>query len=159
MLRLHHVDKVYFGGTVNENSLFRGFDLEVERGSFVSIVGSNGSGKTSLLNLICGTLAPDAGQITLDGQDITRWPEYRRARRISRVFQDPALGSCQNLTVFENLSLAARRTQSYNLRRGVTERDRARSANCSPASTWASSIALTRSPALCRAVSARPSPC
>lgn len=126
MLRLHHVDKVYFGGTVNENSLFRGFDLEVEKGSFVSIVGSNGSGKTSLLNLICGTLAPDAGHITLDGQDITRWPEYRRARRISRVFQDPALGSCQNLTVFENLSLAARRTQSYNLRRGVTERDRAR---------------------------------
>ena len=125
MLRLQHVDKVYLGGTVNENVLFRGFDLEVPEGQFVSIIGSNGSGKTSLLNLICGSLAVDGGQIHLRGDEITRQPEYRRARRIGRVFQDPGRGSCASLTVLENMALAAGRRQRYNLRRAVREDERA----------------------------------
>ena len=98
MLELKDITKVYSPGTVNENTLFRHFDLTIPTGQFVSVVGSNGSGKTSLLNLICGTIQPDAGQIVMDGRDITHLKEYKRYRNIGRVYQNPSMGACGGMT-------------------------------------------------------------
>lgn len=106
MIELSHIDLTFGRGTVNAAPLFRNFRFFVEKGQFVSVVGSNGSGKTTLLNLICGSLRPDAGVITLDDVDITKMPEFERMKRIGRVFQDPMKGTCGNLTILENLSLA-----------------------------------------------------
>lgn len=89
MLSLNNIQKVFNVGTVDENKLFCDFSLSVEDGEFVAIVGSNGSGKTTLLNMICGTSRPDSGSIVFNGSDITSLPEYKRARRIGRVLQDP----------------------------------------------------------------------
>ena len=119
LVELEHIDLVYSPGTVNENCLFTDFNFRVDKGEFVSVVGSNGSGKTSMLNLICGTLAPQAGRILLEGEDITKMPEFKRARRIGRVFQNPAAGTCPQLTILENLSLAAGKGGRYGLSRGV----------------------------------------
>lgn len=122
MLRLCQIQKTFNRGTPDEIALFRGFDLTVEDGSFVSIVGSNGSGKSTLLNLICGTLPLDGGTVELSGQAIEGLPEYKRARHIGRVYQDPAKGTCGSMTILENLSIAANKTGRYNLRRGVDKR-------------------------------------
>lgn len=119
MLQLQHVNKIYFGGTVNEHSLFRDFSLEVDEGEFVSIIGSNGSGKTSMLNMICGTIHLDHGKILLNERDITHLPEHRRQRYIARVFQDPARGTAADLTILENLSIAANKHRHFNLMPGI----------------------------------------
>ena len=119
MVRLAGIDKAFYKGTVNERPVFSGFDLTVPRGQFVSIIGSNGSGKTTLLNLLCGTVAPDAGAMEVAGKDIGRLKDFERARRIGRVFQDPAKGACPNLTLLENLSLADRKGRRFGLTRGV----------------------------------------
>lgn len=115
MLELQQIDKTFHRGTVNESCLFRGFSFSVPVGQFVSVVGSNGSGKTTMLNIIGGSMPIDAGKILLDGQDITHMPEYRRARRIGRVFQDPARGTVPQLTVEENLALAKNKGKPYRL--------------------------------------------
>ena len=97
MLELQHIHKYYNPGTVNEMCLFEDFNLSIKKGQFVSVVGSNGSGKTSMLNIVCGSITPDSGKILIEGQDITKEKEYRRLRRIGRVYQNPAMGTCPNM--------------------------------------------------------------
>lgn len=121
MLSLSGIHKYYNPGTINEMCMFSNFNLTIQAGEFISIIGSNGSGKTSLLNIICGSIPVDEGKIILDGLDITQMPEYLRHRKIGRVFQNPALGSCPNLTILENLSLADNKGKSYNLRSGTNK--------------------------------------
>ena len=121
MLSLSGIHKYYNPGTINEMCMFSNFSLTIQAGEFISIIGSNGSGKTSLLNIICGSIPVDEGKIVLDGVDITQMPEYLRHRKIGRVFQNPALGSCPNLTILENLSLADNKGKSYNLRSGTNK--------------------------------------
>lgn len=119
MLRLDNINKVFNAGTVDENRLFDNFSLEVAEGEFVSIVGSNGSGKTTLLNVVCGTLRPDSGSVVFNGTDITSVPEYKRARRIGRVLQDPKMGTCASLSILENMALAENKNKRYSLGRAV----------------------------------------
>lgn len=121
MIRFEQIGKVFHAGTPDEAVLFDHFDLTVNDGAFVSIVGSNGSGKTTLLNLVCGSLQPDAGRIWLGDTDITDEPEYRRARRIGRVFQDPQMGTCGELTILENMALADNKGRPYSLGRAVNK--------------------------------------
>ncbi len=119
MLELKHIEKFYNAGTVNEMCLFEDFNLSIADGQFVSVVGSNGSGKTSMLNIICGSIPLDRGRILIGGQDITKMPEHRRQRRIGRVYQNPAMGTCPSMTILENMSLADNKGKPFNLRPGT----------------------------------------
>lgn len=119
MLELSHIQKYYNPGSVNEMCLFQDFCMNIGEGEFVSVVGSNGSGKTSMLNLICGSIDADAGKIMVNGADITDKREYLRHKKIGRVYQDPAAGTCPGMTVLENLSIADRKNLGYGLGRCV----------------------------------------
>ena len=119
MLELKGIHKYYNPGTVNEMCLFQNFDLTVEDGEFVSVVGSNGSGKTSMLNIICGSIPVEAGRIYINGTDITKEKEFRRNRRIGRVYQNPAMGTCPSMTILENMSLADNTGKVYGFGRGT----------------------------------------
>jgi putative ABC transport system ATP-binding protein len=109
MLRVQGAYKTFNAGTANEVRALRGVDLAVDDGSFVMIIGTNGSGKSTLLNAVAGGFPLDAGTLMLDGADITRWPEHRRASSIGRVFQNPFSGTAPSMSIAENLALAARR--------------------------------------------------
>ena len=122
MLEVKHIRKYYNQGTVNEMCLFEDFSLTVEQGQFVSVVGSNGSGKTSLLNIICGSIPVDSGSILIHGTDISKMPEYRRQRVIGRVYQNPSMGTCPNMTILDNMSLADTKGKPFNLRRGTNKK-------------------------------------
>ncbi len=119
MLELNHIKKVYNPGLVTEMCIFDDFSLQVKDKEFVSIIGSNGSGKTSLLNIICGSIPVDKGEITVNGQKINSLEEFKRYRRIGRVYQNPALGTCPNMTMLENLSLADNKGKAFGLGRGT----------------------------------------
>lgn len=121
MLELKNIHKYYNPGTINEMCLFEDFSLSIHAGDFVSIIGSNGSGKTSLLNIICGSIPVDSGSVMIHGKDITAEKEYRRYRYIGRVFQNPAVGTCPSMTILENMSIADNKAQSFNLRRGTNK--------------------------------------
>ena len=121
MLELNHIHKLYNPGTVNEICLFNDFNLQIEDGQFVSVVGSNGSGKTSMLNIICGSIPIDGGNIVVNGTDITKQKDFIRHRRIGRVFQDPSKGTCPGMTILENMSIAENKGKPYNLGRGVNK--------------------------------------
>jgi putative ABC transport system ATP-binding protein len=125
MITLEQITKYFHRGSINEVLALQAVDLMVAPGDFVTIIGSNGAGKSTLLNCVAGGFAPDEGRIRLDDQDITAWPEHRRARYISRVFQDPLLGTCARLTIAQNLALAHRRGARRGLGIGVKKRDRA----------------------------------
>lgn len=121
MLELIGISKNYNPGSVNELCLFKDFHLSIEEGEFVSVVGSNGSGKTSMLNIICGSIPVDAGQILMNGEDISKQKDYIRQRRIGRVYQDPSKGTCPGMTILENMSVADNKGKAYNLSRGVNK--------------------------------------
>lgn len=121
MLELKNISKNYNPGSVNELCLFKDFCFRVEDREFVSVVGSNGSGKTSMLNIICGSIGTDAGQILVNGTDISKQKDYIRQRRIGRVYQDPAKGTCPNMSILENMSLADNKGKPYNLGWGVNK--------------------------------------
>lgn len=115
MLKLENVSKYYNVGTVNEMCLFKNFNLTIQDGEFISVVGSNGSGKTSMLNIICGSIDVDSGKIWLNGNDITNMKEYKRLKTMGRVYQNPAMGTCPSMTILENLSIADNKRKPYNL--------------------------------------------
>ena len=121
MLELKGIHKYYNPGTVNEMCLFQDFNLTIDKGEFVSVVGSNGSGKTSMLNIICGSIPVEGGQILINGSDITKQKEYKRNQRIGRVYQNPAMGTCPAMTILENMALADNKGKLYGLGRGTNK--------------------------------------
>lgn len=122
MLEVKNITKIYNQGTVTEHTLFENFSLTVADGQFVSIVGSNGSGKTSLLNIICGSIPIESGEVLVEGQSITKLKEFQRYASMGRVYQDPAAGTCPGLTMLENMSLADNKGKPFGLSRGVNKR-------------------------------------
>ena len=119
MLTLTNIQKTFAPGTVNEKKALCGIDLHLEAGDFVTVLGSNGAGKSTLFGAIAGSFRPDTGTVVLDGQDITNMPEYKRQRRIGRVYQDPARGTCPHMTILENMSLADNKGKPFNLLPGT----------------------------------------
>lgn len=120
MLSITDVRKTFFAGTVNERVALNGVSLTVNEGDFVTVIGSNGAGKSTLLNTVSGTIIPDSGEIRVGDRTVTRLPEHRKAKWISRVFQDPMKGSSPTLTIEQNMAIAQRRGLSRGLSRGVT---------------------------------------
>jgi len=121
MLEVRDITKTYHPGTITELRLFEHFSLSVEDGQFVAIVGSNGSGKTSLLNIICGSIPIDSGDVLVGGKSISRLKDYQRYATMGRVYQNPALGTCPNLTMLENLSLADNKGKPFSLGRAINK--------------------------------------
>ena len=121
MLELKHIDKYYNIGTINEMCLFNDFNLTVDDGQFVSVVGSNGSGKTSMLNIICGSSYVDSGSVIMNGEDITNKKEFLRYKDIGRVYQDPSMGTCPDMTILENMAIADNKAKSYGLSLGINK--------------------------------------
>ena len=125
MLELKNIYKTFNAGTVNEKRALSGLNLTLNDGDFVTVIGGNGAGKSTMLNAVAGTWAVDAGQILIGGTDVTHLPEYKRAKFIGRVFQDPMMGTAPTMQIEENLALAARRGQRRGLRWGITKTERA----------------------------------
>jgi putative ABC transport system ATP-binding protein len=119
MLEIRGLRHTFHPGTPAETRALQGIDLSLERGAFLIVLGTNGSGKSTLLNAVAGSFLPNHGSIRLAGQDITRWPEHRRATLIGRVFQNPFSGTAPSMTVAENLALAAHRTRQGGLGRAL----------------------------------------
>lgn len=124
MLTLDHISKTFNPGTINEKRALDGLTLHLNPGDFVTVIGGNGAGKSTMLNAVAGVWPVDDGRIILDGVDVTAMPEYRRAQYIGRVFQDPMMGTAANMQIEENLALAARRGKKRTLRWGVTKAER-----------------------------------
>ena len=119
MLKLINVEKSFHQGTPNEMQLYKDLNVSIEEGEFVTIIGSNGSGKSTFLNLIAGTLPVDQGQIRFENEDISKKAEFMRSRKIARVYQDPLKGTAPSLTILENMSMAANKGRPFNLSKGV----------------------------------------
>ena len=124
MLEITGLKKVFNRGTVNEKVALNGLNITVNDGDFVTVIGGNGAGKSTMLNAICGVFPVDEGKIVLDGNDITALPEYKRAKFLGRVFQDPMMGTSPNMEIQENLALAYRRGKSRLLRPGITKAEK-----------------------------------
>ncbi|MPM12464.1 Glycine betaine/carnitine/choline transport ATP-binding protein OpuCA [bioreactor metagenome] len=124
MLKVSNVYKVFNAGTVNEKVALTGVSLHLREGDFVTMIGGNGAGKSTLLNAVAGVYGVDSGSIFIDGHDVTKLPEYRRAEYIGRVFQDPMLGTAANMGIEENLALALRRGKPRGLSWGITNAER-----------------------------------
>ncbi len=124
MIRLENITKTFNKGTADEKVAIDNLSLHIQPGEFVTVIGSNGAGKTTLLNLISGTYFPDSGKILIDGTDVTKTPEHKRAKFIGRVFQDPLIGTAASMSIEENLAMAEKRGQKRGLRWGVTKEKR-----------------------------------
>ena len=124
MLELKGLYKTFNPGTANEKRAIDGLELTLEEGDFVTVIGGNGAGKSTTLNLIAGVFPPDRGTITLNGRDLTHLSEHRRAKYLGRVFQDPMMGTAATMGIEENLALALRRGKSRGLRPGIHNQER-----------------------------------
>ena len=125
MLEIKEIWKTFNAGTVNEKQALRGVSLTLKDGDFCTVIGGNGAGKSTMLNAVAGTFSVDSGAIVIDGVDVTRLPEHKRAKFIGRVFQDPMMGTAPTMQIEENLALAARRGQPRGLGWGITKTERA----------------------------------
>ena len=124
MLKIENVCKTFNAGTVNEKVALNGLNLHLKPGEFVTVIGGNGAGKSTMLNSVAGVFGVDEGKIIIDGVDVTNLPEYKRAQYIGRVFQDPMMGTAATMQIEENLALAARRGKPRTLRIGITKAER-----------------------------------
>lgn len=124
MLKINQVSKTFNEGTVDEKQALKSINLRLEKGDFVSVIGGNGAGKSTLMNIISGALPIDLGQIFINNQGIETLPEYKRARKIGRVFQDPMAGTAPSMTIEENLAIAYARNKRRSLKLGVTKERR-----------------------------------
>ncbi len=124
MLELNNISKTFYPGTVNAKTALNKLSLKLNAGDFVTVIGGNGAGKSTMLGAIAGNVQVDSGSIIIDGQDVTRLPEYKRAAFLGRVFQDPMMGTAPTMQIEENLALAARRGQKRGLRWGITKTER-----------------------------------
>lgn len=124
MLDINHISKTFNPGTINEKKALQSLDLHLNEGDFVTVIGGNGAGKSTMLNAVAGVWPVDEGSILIDGTDVTGLPEFRRAPYIGRVFQDPMMGTAPNMQIEENLALAYRRGKKRGLRWGVTKNER-----------------------------------
>lgn len=125
MLNISNVEKTFNPGTINEKKALNGINLHLAEGDFVTVIGGNGAGKSTILNMIAGVYPVDCGNIVIDKTDITDLPEYKRAKYLGRVFQDPMTGTAADMQIEENLALAARRGKRRTLRAGITSKERA----------------------------------
>ena len=124
MLKIDRITKTFGKGTINEKIAINDLNLDMERGEFITIIGNNGAGKSTLMNCISGVFPVDSGTILLDGEDLTKQPEYKRARHIGRVFQDPLKGTAFDMTIEENLSIAICKNRFHGLQPGISRKDR-----------------------------------
>ena len=124
MLKIENVYKTFNAGTVNEKVALQGLNLHLNEGDFVTVIGGNGAGKSTMLNAVTGVFGVDSGKVLIDGVDVTHLPEYKRAKFIGRVFQDPMMGTAATMQIEENLALAARRGKPRTLRIGITKAER-----------------------------------
>lgn len=124
MLRIENVYKTFNPGTINEKKALRGINLTLNQGDFVTVIGGNGAGKSTLLNMITGVYSTDSGRIMIDDTDVTRMPDYKRAKYFGRVFQDPMTGTAGDMQIEENLALAYRRGKRMTLKPGITAKER-----------------------------------
>lgn len=124
MLRIEDIAKTFNPGTITEKKALKGVTLHLEPGDFVTVIGGNGAGKSTLMNSIAGTFPVDRGKIVIDGQDITKWPEHKRAKYIGRVFQDPMMGTAADMQIDENLAMAKRRGQKRTLKWGIKKEEK-----------------------------------
>lgn len=125
MLTIKQIYKTFNYGTINEKKVLKGLDLHLYPGDFVTIIGGNGAGKSTMLNMIAGVHLPDEGSITLDGIDITYLPEHVRAKYLGRVFQDPMMGTAADMEIEENLALAYRRGKRRGFSWGISKKEKA----------------------------------
>ena len=125
MLEIKNVYKTFNPGTVNQKVALNDLNLTLEDGDFVTVIGGNGAGKSTMLNAVAGVWPVDMGKIIIDGKDITRLPEHKRAAYIGRLFQDPMMGTAATMQIDENLALAARRGAGRTLRVGITKKENA----------------------------------
>ena len=126
MLELKNIYKTFNAGTVNEKMALRGLNLTLEDGDFITVIGGNGAGKSTMLNAIAGVWPVDQGQILIGDADVTKLPEYKRAKYLGRVFQDPMTGTAATMEIQENLALALRRGDSRTLKAGITKKEHAK---------------------------------
>ena len=124
MLDLHNIYKTFNAGTVNEKTALNGLNLHLNEGDFVTVIGGNGAGKSTMLNAVAGTWFVDEGKITIDDIDVTKLPEHKRAKYLGRVFQDPMTGTAATMQIEENMALAARRGMTRSLKAGITAKER-----------------------------------
>lgn len=124
MLELRNVYKTFNPGTINAKTALRDLSLTINEGDFITVIGGNGAGKSTMLNAVAGVFPVDSGTISIDGQDVSRLPEYKRAVYLGRVFQDPMMGTAPTMQIVENLALAARRGKKRGLRWGISKAER-----------------------------------
>ena len=125
VLELKNIEKTFYAGTVNENYVLKNLSLDLEEGDYVTVIGGNGAGKSTMLNVISGALMPDSGHVVIDGEDVTKLKEYQRAKYLGRVFQDPRMGTATHMSISENMAIANRRGKKRNLKWGLPKSEEA----------------------------------